>query len=60
VAVVQGHVYEWFGTSATFEYAGGRSLLVNPGPSGAILKMAIGTGRATAEYHGTPGVFTGG
>ena len=50
VAVVQGHVHEWFGTSATFEYAGGRSLLVNPGPSGAILKMAIETGRVSCEF----------
>jgi len=50
VAVVQGHVHEWFGTSATFEYAGGRSLLVNPGPSGAILKMVIETGRVSCEF----------
>jgi len=51
VAVVQGHVHEWFATSAEYEYAGGRSLIVNPGPRGAVLNIDLRTGRASCKFR---------
>jgi len=52
IAVVQGHVHEWFATSGTFNYAGGQSLIVNPCPRGAVLDVDAKTGRVSCEFFG--------
>lgn len=52
IAVVQGHVHEWFGMSGVFDYAGGRSLIVNPGPQGALLDLDLASGSASCEFLG--------
>ena len=39
IAVVQGHAHEWFGLSGYFARASGRTLVLNPGPRGAVLSV---------------------
>jgi Icc-related predicted phosphoesterase len=48
IAVVQGHVHQWFGMQGIYEHDGQRSLLVNPGPTGAALEINLDTGLAVA------------
>jgi Icc-related predicted phosphoesterase len=48
IAVVQGHVHEWFGQTHTVEVSGRQVLLLHPGPLGGILR--IDTDSSTASY----------
>jgi len=50
VAVVQGHVHEWFGTSAVLSHSWGSVLIVNPGPQGAVVCVDTQTGQTSCEF----------
>ena len=41
VTVVQGHVHAWFGLSGYWEHAAGKTLVLSPGPPGAILSVDV-------------------
>ncbi|MCC5829743.1 MAG: metallophosphoesterase [Phycisphaeraceae bacterium] len=49
VAVVQGHVHDWFGMHRRCEFGGHRSLVINPGPRGCKLLVDAATGQASVE-----------
>ena len=39
LVIIQGHVHEWFGKTATVDLRGQPCLIVNPGPRGAIVNL---------------------
>lgn len=45
LAVVQGHVHEWFGRTGRL----GRTLVASPGPRGGVL--SVDAGKKTAEFN---------
>ncbi|HEY8750774.1 MAG TPA: metallophosphoesterase [Tepidisphaeraceae bacterium] len=47
IAVVQGHVHEWFGQTHAVEVSGCQVLLLHPGPLGGILQINAGSGDAS-------------
>lgn len=49
LAVVAGHVHEWFGQSER-RGPGGETLLLCPGPQGCLLRLDLTLGRAEADF----------
>jgi Icc-related predicted phosphoesterase len=52
VAIVQGHVHRWSGTSQTVEVAGRPVLVFHPGRHGGALLIDEGTGEASVVWSG--------
>jgi Icc-related predicted phosphoesterase len=49
VLVVQGHLHEFFGTSGIIDMGERKSLIINPGPRGATVKIDSALGTVTHE-----------
>ena len=52
VAVIQGHVHEWFGQTHLLQMLSRSVLLVNPGPLGGILQIDMDKGDASYKAAG--------
>jgi Icc-related predicted phosphoesterase len=52
IAVIQGHVHEWFGQTHVVQMSGRPVLLVNPGPLGGVLQIDMDGGRASYTAAG--------
>lgn len=50
VAVVQGHIHQWFKSAQTWRYTDGQMLVISPGPSGAAVSIDLTTSAVTHEW----------
>jgi Icc-related predicted phosphoesterase len=49
IAVVQGHAHDWFGLSGYFSHTAGTTLVLNPGPRGAVLSVDTANARTACR-----------